>query len=103
MDPFKPWEPKTRRSAPPGLTVEDARALALRAVVFIAADDDELLPRFVALTGCDLDDMRRRIADDAFLGGVLDFILGFEPTLLAFVAAEGIAAELPALARGKLP
>lgn len=102
MDPFKPYTPSKRPAAPPVLTVEDAQAVALKAVAFIAADD-ELLPRFVALSGCGLEDIRQRISDAAFLGGVIDFILGDEPTLLAFVAAADLTPETPMLARMKLP
>ncbi len=102
MDPFKPYIPSKRPAAPAPLTTQDAQAVALKAVAFIAADD-ELLPRFVALSGCGLDDIRQRIADAAFLGGVMDFILGDEPTLLAFVAAADLAPETPMAARAKLP
>jgi hypothetical protein len=103
MDPFKPYTPSKRPTArPPVLTVEDAQAVALKAVAFIAADDD-LLPRFVALSGCGMDDIRQRIGDPAFLGGVLDFVLADEPTLLAFVAAAELAPETPMAARAKLP
>lgn len=103
MDPFKPYTPSKRPSAvPPALSLDDAQTIALKAIAFIAADE-ELLPDFVALTGCGLDDIRSRIGDPGFLGGVLDFILGDEPTLLAFVAAEDLAPETPMAARNKLP
>jgi hypothetical protein len=102
MDPFKPYTPSKRPPVPPKLTVEDAQAVALKAMAFIAGDDD-LLPRFVALSGCGLDDMRNRVADPGFLGGVLDFILADEPTLLAFVEAAELAPETPMDARMKLP
>ena len=45
----------------------------------------------------------RSIGDPAFLGGVLDFILGDEPTVLAFVETEELAPETPMAARHKLP
>ena len=103
MDPFKPYTPSKRLAAGPSVrTAEDAQAVALKAVAFIAADDD-LLPRFIALSGCDLDDIRQRIGDLAFLSGVLDFILADEPTLLAFVAAAELTPETPMAARVKLP
>jgi len=102
MDPFKPYTPSKRPAVPPVLTAEDAQAVALKAVAFLAADDD-LLPRFVALSGCGLDDIRQRITDAAFLGGVIDFILADEPTLLAFVAAAELAPETPMAARNMLP
>jgi hypothetical protein len=103
MDPFKPYTPSKRPVAgPPVLSQEDAQAVAFRALAFIAADE-ELLSRFVALTGCGPDDIRQRIGETAFLGGILDFILGDEPTLLAFVAAAEFAPETPMAARQLLP
>jgi hypothetical protein len=102
MDPFKPYVPSPRAAVPPALSVEDAQAVALKAVAFIAADDD-LLARFTALSGCGLDDIRQRIADAAFLGGVLDFVLADETTLLALVEAMELAPQTPMMARAKLP
>lgn len=102
MDPFKPYVPSKRSAPPLALTAEDAQAVALKAVAFIAADEG-LLPRFVALSGCGLDDIRQRITDAAFLGGVMDFVLADEPTLLAFVAAAELPPETPMMARMKLP
>lgn len=103
MDPFKPYTPSKRPPAGPQLrNLQDAQIIALKAIAFIAADED-LLPRFVALTGCGADEIKSRIHDPSFLGGVLDFILADEPTLLAFVAAEELAPETPMAARHKLP
>ena len=103
MDPFKPYTPSTRPAPGPLVrNAEEAEAVALKAIAFIAADE-ELLPRFVALTGCGADEIRARIGDPAFLGGVLDFILGDEPTLLAFAEAAELAPETPMAARSKLP
>ncbi|GEM_PF-1473958 len=101
MDPFKPYQPR-KVSTPVKLAAEDAEAVALSAVAFIAADDS-LLSRFVALTGCGLDDLRARIADRAFLGAVLDFLMGDEATVIAFAEHEGFPPELTMLARAKLP
>ncbi|WP_198148255.1 DUF3572 family protein [Elstera litoralis] len=47
--------------------------------------------------------MRARANDPAFLGGVLDFLLGDEAQLLAFCAETEIAPELPARLRAALP
>ncbi|HMA50216.1 MAG TPA: DUF3572 domain-containing protein [Magnetospirillaceae bacterium] len=102
MDPFKPYTPSKRSAGPPVLSAEDAQTIALKAIAFIATDD-ELLSRFVALTGCGMDDIRSRIGDPGFLGGVLDFVLADEPTLLAFVAREEMVPETPMAARHKLP
>jgi hypothetical protein len=66
LDTFKPYVPSKRVAPPPALSLEDARAIAMKAVVFIAADD-ELLPRFVQLTGGGVDEIRQGVADALFL------------------------------------
>ncbi len=98
MDPFNPYQPKTKPSAPTLLTIDGAEAVALQAIAFIAGDD-ELLTRFVALSGCGADDIRRRIGDRNFLTGVLDFILTDEATVLAFSRHGHLSADLPLRAR----
>ncbi len=103
MDPFKPYTPQKRPPPAPAIrSLEEAEAVALKALAFIAADD-EILSRFVSLTGCGVDDIRHRIGDPGFLGGVLDFILTDEPTLLAFAEAAELAPETPMAARHRLP
>lgn len=82
--------------------VPDPETLAIQALGFIAADADAL-ERFLAETGCDPGQVRERAADKAFLGGVLDFVLGWEPRLVAFAAEFGVAPEQVAAARAKLP
>lgn len=101
MDPFKPYEPRKRAAAPPKLTAEDAETVALKAIGFVVADDD-LLSRFVALTGCGADELRARLADRAFLAAVLDFVLTDEATTLRFAEGEDFAPETPMLARMRL-
>jgi Protein of unknown function (DUF3572) len=64
---------------------ETAEALALEGLTFLAADS-ERLERFVALTGLSLDNLRATSAAPDFLAGVLDYIAGDEPLLLAFAA-----------------
>ena len=79
-----------------------AETLALQALAWIAEDEDRLL-RLLAETGLGLDELRERAGDPAFLGGVLDFLLGDEAMLLAFAAEADIAPTLPARARHSLP
>jgi len=91
---------------PKGATAEEERShaetLGLEALAFLAADD-EVFPRFVALTGLGLDALRAGAGDPAFLGGVLDFILADEPLLLAFAAAQGLKPEAIIRLRRRLP
>ena len=98
MEPFNPYLPKPRVSAPTLLTIDGAEAVALQAIAFIA-EDDALLARFIALSGCGADDIRRRIGDRNFLTGVLDFILADEATVLAFASHGHLSADLPLRAR----
>jgi hypothetical protein len=79
-----------------------AEAVAAAALAFIAEDRDRL-GRFLALSGLSPDELRRRLAEPAFLGGVLDFLLGDEALLVAFAQHQGIAPNLPAIARRLLP
>ena len=81
---------------------EAAEALALQAVAMIAADED-LLPRFLALTGCGLDELRARLAESEFLGAVLDFVLESDETAEKLAELAGILPETLLLARSKLP
>jgi len=48
------------------------------------ATDPDMLSRFLALSGLRADQLRSAIDDPGFLAGLLDFIMGHEPTLMAF-------------------
>lgn len=62
---------------------DEAEAVAIQALAFIASDP-ELLPRFLAITGIEASAIRRAAREPGFLAGVLQFILAHEPTLLKF-------------------
>ena len=70
------------------MALEEAEALAVEALAFVAGDD-VLLGRFLALTGIEANQIRRAAAEPGFLAGVLGFLTAHEPTLLAFGAASG--------------
>ncbi|WP_426123098.1 DUF3572 domain-containing protein [Pararhizobium sp. PWRC1-1] len=57
------------------------------------ANEPELLGRFLALTGTDPSSLRHAAADPGFLAGVVDFLMGHEPTLMDFCAATGTRPE----------
>ena len=80
----------------------EAVAVAQQAVIFLSQDED-LLGRFLALSGIGPAEIRGRIADPAFLGGVLDFLLAHEPSVLAFASWADIDPALPSRARSMLP
>jgi hypothetical protein len=73
------------KSRPAPMTSDDAEALAIQALSFLAADIGRL-ERFLSLTGSGPDDLRRAGDDPAILAGVLEYVLGDEPQLLEFAA-----------------
>jgi len=80
---------------------EMAETLAIEALGFIAGDPD-MLARFLTASGLGPSTLRRAAADPAFLAGVLDFLLGNEPELVAFAARAGIPPERISAARRML-
>lgn len=76
--------------------------MALQALAAIVADEDLLL-RFLALTGSGPDDLRQRIADADFLGAVLDFVLWDDAMVQKVAEAAGVTPEAVMIARAKLP
>lgn len=101
MDPFKPYQPRPKAD-PAERTSAEAEAVALQGVAWIIGDDDRR-NRFMAITGCGADELRDRLTQPAFLGGVLDFLLADEPSLLAFCEQAGFPPDLPMQARMRLP
>lgn len=71
---------------------EEAEKIAIDALIFIA-NDTELLPRFLNLTGINANDIREAAKNPGFLAGVLSFILAHEPTLLNFTQSVGYGPE----------
>ncbi len=84
------------------MTEADAISLAQQSVIFLS-QDEELLGRFLALSGIGPAEIRGRIGDPAFLAGILDFLLAHEPSVLAFAAWADIDPALPGQARVMLP
>ncbi|BBK33335.1 uncharacterized protein DUF3572 [Stella humosa] len=97
-----PKTTRTRQGERGAIDRAAAEALALRGLAWIAGDDDRLM-RFLGLTGTDLDALRARAADPAFLGGVLDCLLGDEGWVIEFAGDAGLDPMLVAAARRQLP
>ena len=74
---------------PQTITLQSAEGLAIQALSFIAGEPEELA-RFLTLTGLDSASIRRAAADPGFLAGVLDYVAGNEPLLLAFAEHCGV-------------
>jgi hypothetical protein len=81
---------------------ENAEALAIQALGFVASDP-ELLPRFLAITGIEARSIRQAAGEPGFLAGVLQFLLAHEPTLLRFAEATGISPSAVGKALRSLP
>lgn len=86
----------------PRMNEAEAAAMAQQAVIFLS-QDEELLGRFLALSGIGPAEIRGRIGDPAFLAGVMDFLLAHEPSVLAFASWAEIDPAVPAQARAMLP
>ena len=80
---------------------EPAERLALDVLLWIAGDEDRLLP-FMAASGLSPDTLRESAREPAFLVGVLDHVMGDENVLLACAAALGVKPERIAAAWHRL-
>ncbi len=87
---------RSPRSAGPA-----AEEIALRALAFIAQDDDRVA-RFLALTGLDGAAVRGLIGERGFQLAVLDHLSGDEAMLLAVAPAESLPPEAVGQARRAL-
>ena len=71
---------------------DDAEATAA-AILGWLAGEPELLSRFLSLTGVSPSEVRGAVNDPGFLAGLVDFLMGHEPTLMAFCEATGTRPE----------
>ena len=68
---------------------DDAATLALLALAHVAGDE-ELGPRFLALTGMDAGELRARAGEPAVLAAVIEFLAAREADLVACAEAIGV-------------
>lgn len=80
---------------------KDAETIGIDALSFLAGNS-ELLTRFLDLTGLSIEQLRTEATKPAFFVGLLDFILGHEPTLIDFANAAELDPSEVALARERL-
>ena len=71
---------------------DDAEAIALAALAFLAGDG-ERLGRFLALTGLGPTEIRAGTGDPAFLAGVLDHLMRDETLMMVFAAEAGLTPD----------
>jgi hypothetical protein len=81
---------------------EMAETIAIRALAWIASEDD-LWPMFLAAGGLGPADVRARTAEPEFLASVLDFILMEDGWIVRFCDAAGLDYDRPLAARRSLP
>jgi hypothetical protein len=74
-----------------------AEAIAIDALAFIASDD-ELLSRFVALTGLNAAGIRAETGRFDLLRGVMHHVVEHEDLLIAFASSAGLKPEQVAAA-----
>lgn len=85
----------------PRKTPPEPETLALTALAWLVGEEDLFL-RFMALSGMTVADVAPLAGEPAFLGGVLDFLMGNEADLMRFAAASDTAPEVIAAAWHKL-
>jgi hypothetical protein len=76
----------------PNKSAVDPQETAIKVLGWLANEPD-MFGRFLALTGIEPVQVRNAINDPGFLAGMLDFLMGHEPTLMAFCAATETAPE----------
>lgn len=79
----------------------DPAVLALQALAHVAGDED-MGPRFLALTGMDVAALRANADKPATLMALLDYLMANEADLLATADALGVKPDALALAARKL-
>lgn len=90
----------SRKSA--AISPQQAEQVAVEALAFLASDP-ELLPRFLALSGIEANQIRQAALEPGFLAGVLAFFLAHEPSLLTLSKALNVEPEAILAAHRGLP
>jgi hypothetical protein len=83
---------KTPSRMPASITPEQAEEIAVTILAWLSGQDD-LMTRFLAMTGIEARDIRRAAGEPGFFGGLTGFIMNHEPTLMAFSAESEVAVE----------
>lgn len=81
---------------------EAASEVAIAAIAHIASEEQMILG-FLQYAGLSPDSLREQASDPAFLGGVLDFVMGDEAIAASFCTAQGMTGEDLMRARQALP
>lgn len=73
---------------------ESAQTVALQALAWLAGDE-EMLDAFLATTGAEAADLRRRAEEVEFQVAILDFLLMNDAYVIGFCDSAGIAYTTP--------
>ena len=79
-----------------------AETIALRALGWMAADDD-VLGAFLGASGLSPGEVRARAGDPDFLVAVLDFVTSDDSLVRGFCDAQGLPYDAPLAARRAIP
>lgn len=74
------------------MTTSDPQDIAISVLTWLAGEPD-LLGRFLALSGLEASGLRQAAQEPGFMAGVLNFLMGHEPTLMQFCQATGTEPE----------
>ena len=83
------------------MNTEEAVGIGQEALIWLAGQP-ELLSRFLEASGLAPGELRGSAADPAFLGFVLEFVLGADANVVAFATDAGLRPGDPARARSVL-
>ena len=83
-------------------SLPDPHTLGLQALAWLASDEERLV-RFLNLSGLTPRGLRATATQPESLGAVLDYLLAWEPLLMSFADELGVAPEVIAHTRQKLP
>ena len=70
-------------------TDDKTQMLAVDILSWIATDE-EMMSRFLAVSGISIDNLRDAAGEPGFLAGVIGFVMAHEPTLLAYCNAREV-------------
>lgn len=76
------------------MNIENAYIVGLKAITYIMSEED-LLSRFIALSGIGENEISERLQDQYFLSACLDFLLNNEKDLISFCDDSNISPKDP--------
>jgi len=81
---------------------EKAETVGIQALGWLAGQED-LMNRFLAASGMDINNLKQNAADPEILGAVLDFVLSEDASVRDFCDAFNLGYTQPMEARQSLP